>query len=176
MDGDPLDLNRIDRRGRTFLTDHAPADCRVQLAPPSDVLAVVAARLRTALSVLPDDAERIALYLAARGLKGEQCNAGTDPLAQYLTRSCGHDVFNDARTCTAEGVGWSFTMELPDHVRAFVLGFDANEWPYLVAGHESCAAEVVDLVRRIDVAGARYADRAFAPYNVPAQECDPGGH
>lgn len=143
MDGDPLDLDHNGERVRLFLADPRSWRGRIVLAAPSDVMAVVAARLRTALDTLPDDPETIALNLAQRGIRGEQCNAGDDPLSRYLSRACGHDVSNDGHAVTCDGGGWSFTHALPPAACAFVAGFDAEEWPYLRSDYTPWAPDGV---------------------------------
>lgn len=98
----------------------------------TDELSVVTARLRTALSVLPADADLVAERFTEWGLRGDTCNSGACPLSRYLTARCGHEVFASVNEVEASGGGWSFTTSLPSHLREFVAGFDGGEWPALI--------------------------------------------
>ncbi len=86
-----------------------------------------------ALAKLPDTPDAIALFLASHGVKGEPCGSADDALAVWLRRfvPCAVRSFQDR--VELEGGRWSFTLYHPSHVRRFVVGFDAGEWPYLHA-------------------------------------------
>lgn len=126
----PIDLTAF-REG--FARMGAPSGGRV-LVPfaLTDHMPLIVQRLDAAIMVLPRDAERVADKLASWGIRGETCGSGSCPLAVYFTARCGHEILVCGREVQASGPGWEFTYKLPAHLRSFVVGFDANEWPYLV--------------------------------------------
>lgn len=83
---------------------------------------------RAALDMLPDTPEEIAEFFRVQGIKGERGNCWTCPIARWVSRWAGTDVWAGSLSIGDDRSGLrAWTMDTPFRAAMFMVRFDRGE-------------------------------------------------